>query len=256
MTDHGQKTDIGKRVGLVFPSVDIIRLIDDTIRTERRSQMTLALIESYRLTRFVDTIKLIPATEAEIECVHSKEYIDALKCANSKSEGEYFDKFGLSYDCPTHDGLFKRVYLIYSYTLSCAKKLLRNEVDIALNWMGGWHHAKKAKASGYCYVNDINGAIKYFLKNNRKVFYVDLDLHHGDGVEEEFKLTQRVLTYSVHHYAHGFYPNTGNFSKNPHIINIPLKERVGDFDWIQLNKFGITDTASKSFRAYKICSLF
>jgi histone deacetylase 1/2 len=58
------------------------------------------------------------------------------------------------------------------------------------------HHAKKAEASGFCYINDIVLAILELLKSYRRVLYVDIDIHHGDGVEEAFYLTDRVMTVS------------------------------------------------------------
>lgn len=63
------------------------------------------------------------------------------------------------------------------------------------------HHAKKAEASGFCYVNDIVMAILELLKVYARVLYVDIDIHHGDGVEEAFYLTDRVMTVSVQHAA-------------------------------------------------------
>ena len=58
--------------------------------------------------------------------------------------------------------------------LDDAFALIENKFDICLNWLGGWHHAKRSKASGFCYVNDINGAINYFVQNKKKVLYIDL----------------------------------------------------------------------------------
>lgn len=64
--------------------------------------------------------------------------------------------------------------------------------------MGGYHHAKKAKASGFCYVNDIVLSIQRLLENFDRVLYIDIDVHHGDGVEEAFYHTNRVCTLSIH----------------------------------------------------------
>lgn len=75
-----------------------------------------------------------------------------------------------------------------------ALHLMEGEADIAFNWAGGMHHAKRAEASGFCYVNDIVLAILELLKKYQRVLYVDIDIHHGDGVEEAFYLTDRVMT--------------------------------------------------------------
>ena len=70
-----------------------------------------------------------------------------------------------------------------------AAALARGDAQVCLNWSGGMHHAKKAEASGFCYVNDIVLAILELLKTHARVLYVDIDIHHGDGVEEAFYLT-------------------------------------------------------------------
>ncbi|VEL29899.1 unnamed protein product [Protopolystoma xenopodis] len=108
---------------------------------------------------------------------------------------------------------------------------------VAINWAGGWHHAKRSQASGFCYFNDIVLAIIRLLSfsdrliNNvislktdtssilkglglrpstpARILYIDLDLHHGDGVEEAFWICPRVVTFSIHHSALGFFPGTG-----------------------------------------------
>lgn len=72
-----------------------------------------------------------------------------------------------------------------------AVKLNHGLCDIAINWSGGLHHAKKGEASGFCYVNDLVLAILELLKYHARVLYIDIDVHHGDGVEEAFYLTDR-----------------------------------------------------------------
>lgn len=75
--------------------------------------------------------------------------------------------------------------------------------------LGGLHHAKKMEASGFCYVNDIVLAILELLKYHNRVLYIDIDVHHGDGVEEAFYCTNRVMTVSFHRYG-DFFPGTGD----------------------------------------------
>jgi histone deacetylase 1/2 len=92
----------------------------------------------------------------------------------------------------------------------CPFKILLSlsQSDIAINWSGGLHHAKKSEASGFCYVNDIVLAILELLKVHARVLYIDIDIHHGDGVEEAFYCTDRVMTASFHKYG-DFFPGTG-----------------------------------------------
>lgn len=81
-----------------------------------------------------------------------------------------------------------------------AKRLVNDQYDTVINWAGGLHHAKKAEASGFCYINDLVLAILELLRFHARVLYVDIDIHHGDGVEEAFYLTDRcVQGYHMQH---------------------------------------------------------
>lgn len=81
------------------------------------------------------------------------------------------------------------------FCVDAARKLNHQLCDIAINWAGGLHHAKKSAASGFCYINDLVLGILELLKYHARVLYIDIDVHHGDGVEEAFYFTDRQLTY-------------------------------------------------------------
>ena len=109
--------------------------------------------------------------------------------------------------------------------------MLNNEqCDIAINWAGGLHHARKFQPSGFCYVNDIVIGILELLKVFPRVLYIDIDIHHGDGVQEAFYLTDRVMTVSFHKYGNYFFPGTGDMYEmgaeagRYYSLNVPLKE--------------------------------
>ena len=89
-------------------------------------------------------------------------------------------------------------------------KLNKGQSDVSINWAGGLHHAKKCEASGFCYANDIVLAILELLKHHARVLYLDIDIHHGDGVEEAFYTTDRVMTVSFHKFGDFFFPGTGD----------------------------------------------
>jgi histone deacetylase 1/2 len=114
-----------------------------------------------------------------------------------------------------------------------AIKLNNNQVDVAINWSGGLHHAKKAEASGFCYINDIVLAILELLKYHARVLYIDIDIHHGDGVEEAFYTTDRVMTVSFHKYG-DFFPGTGALKDvgvqlgKYYSVNFPLNDAIDD----------------------------
>ncbi|KAG4301266.1 hypothetical protein PCK1_002576 [Pneumocystis canis] len=114
-------------------------------------------------------------------------------------------------------------------------ELNRGKCDIALNWAGGLHHAKKSEASGFCYVNeqDIVLGIIELLRYYPRVLYIDIDVHHGDGVEEAFYTTDRVMTCSFHKYGE-YFPGTGSIEDigigkgKYYSVNIPLRDGIDD----------------------------
>ncbi|XP_008486891.1 histone deacetylase Rpd3-like, partial [Diaphorina citri] len=112
-------------------------------------------------------------------------------------------------DCPVFDGLYEFCQLSAGGSVAAAVKLNKQASEICINWGGGLHHAKKSEASGFCYVNDIVLGILELLKYHQRVLYIDVDVHHGDGVEEAFYTTDRVMTVSFHKYGE-YFPGTGD----------------------------------------------
>lgn len=186
-----------------------------------RIALTDSLVHSYGLDSHLDIITPTYST-GHLESYHSKEYINSLSTL-SKTD-----------DCPCFPGIseFCNRYSLNSIT---AAQLLNN-YDIAINWSGGLHHAKKTEPSGFCYVNDIVLAIQHLLTKYDRVLYIDIDIHHGDGVEEAFFNNNRVLTLSFHKYGDNFFPGTGEIfsgckeSFNT-VHNVPLKQGMDDFSY-------------------------
>nr|XP_053646254.1 histone deacetylase 3-like [Cherax quadricarinatus] len=151
-------------------------------------------------------------------------------------------RFSIGNDCPVFDGLYDFCSMYTGASLEGAVKLNHNCCDIAINWSGGLHHAKKFEASGFCYVNDIVIAILEMLKYHPRVLYIDIDIHHGDGVQEAFYLTDRVMTVSFHKYGNYFFPGTGDMFEIGHesgryySVNVPLKEGIDDASYTQVFK--------------------
>ncbi|KAJ8606567.1 hypothetical protein MRB53_040867 [Persea americana] len=147
---------------------------------------------------------------------------------------------------------------IHGASLNAAHTLVAGQSDIAINWSGGLHHAKKADASGFCYVNDIVLAILELLRTHPRVLYIDIDVHHGDGVEQAFLSTDRVLTLSFHKYDHlNFFPGTGALHEtgpeapaNPgahHSLNVPLHDGIDDDAYVALFR-GVATRCVDAFR--------
>lgn len=121
-----------------------------------------------------------------------------------------YQKYGLEYDCPYFEGISEYVRLVGGASVACAEFLIQEyndqQIPIAINWQGGRHHAKKSKASGFCYVNDAVLCILRLRARFPKVMYLDLDLHHGDGVETAFTRSSKVAVVSIHRHDRGFFP--------------------------------------------------
>ncbi|PSN31104.1 Histone deacetylase Rpd3 [Blattella germanica] len=124
-------------------------------------------------------------------------------------------------------------YLSSGGSVAAAVKLNKQASEICINWGGGLHHAKKSEASGFCYVNDIVLGILELLKYHQRVLYIDIDVHHGDGVEEAFYTTDRVMTVSFHKYGE-YFPGTGDLRDigagkgKYYAVNIPLRDGMDD----------------------------
>lgn len=111
-------------------------------------------------------------------------------------------------DNPVYEGAFEFNSIAAGGSIGGAQRLASGSTDIAINWAGGLHHAKKTGASGFCYINDIVLGILELLRTFPRVLYVDVDCHHGDAVEEAFYTSERVLTCSLHKFG-DFFPGTG-----------------------------------------------
>src|ERR1700677_1251897 len=167
---------------------------------------------------------------------HTDEYVDFLQKVtpdNMDAFSREQNKFNVGDDCPVFDGLFEFCGISAGGSMEGAARLNRGKADIAINWAGGLHHAKKREASGFCYVNDIVLGILELLRTYTRVLYLDIDCHHGDGVEEAFYTTDRVMTCSIHKFG-DFFPGTGTQSDvgkgkgKGYSINIPLKDGITD----------------------------
>ncbi|CAI2353412.1 unnamed protein product [Caenorhabditis sp. 36 PRJEB53466] len=201
-----------------------------------RIRMTHHLVLNYGLYRNLEIFRPFPASFEDMTRFHTDEYMTFLKSANPdnlKSFNKQMLKFNVGEDCPLFDGLYEFCQLSSGGSLAAATKLNKQKTDIAINWMGGLHHAKKSEASGFCYTNDIVLGILELLKYHKRVLYVDIDVHHGDGVEEAFYTTDRVMTVSFHKYG-DFFPGTGDLKDigagkgKLYSVNVPLRDGITD----------------------------
>jgi len=205
-----------------------------------RLSVTHSLVLNYGLHKKMQVFRPYIASGPDMARFHSEEYIEFLQRV-SPHNIQSFSKSLTHYnvgaaDCPVFDGLYEFCARYTGASLEAAEKLVTEQADIAINWSGGLHHAKKYEASGFCYVNDIVVAILELLKYHSRVLYIDIDIHHGDGVQEAFYLTDRVMTVSFHKYGN-FFPGTGHMYEvgagagRQYSVNVPLKEGMDDVSY-------------------------
>jgi len=221
-----------------------------------RLALTNQMVIGYGLHELMDVYRTRPATYEELRSYHTADFVDFLKrvtpdiAAASKNE---LYAFRLYDDCPIFDGLYDYCSLYTGASLDAARKIVNRQADIAINWSGGLHHAKKSEASGFCYVNDIVLAVLTLLRQYPRVLYIDIDLHHGDGVQEAFYATDRVMTISFHKYDGEFFPQTGNSHEvgtgygEHHSLNVPLNDGINDEAYLRLFK-SVVEPVFNSYR--------
>ncbi|KAJ2944283.1 hypothetical protein O0L34_g18269 [Tuta absoluta] len=201
-----------------------------------RIRMTHNLLLNYGLYRKMEIYRPHKATADEMTKFHSDDYIRFLRSIRPDNMSEYnkqMQRFNVGEDCPVFDGLYEFCQLSAGGSVAAAVKLNKQASEICINWGGGLHHAKKSEASGFCYVNDIVLGILELLKYHQRVLYIDIDVHHGDGVEEAFYTTDRVMTVSFHKYGE-YFPGTGDLRDigagkgKYYAVNIPLRDGMDD----------------------------
>ncbi len=166
---------------------------------------------------------------------HDPNFIEALRTANSGQWREEFLQFNLGgAECPVFAGLFDYILLYVSATMTGVDLIIEENANVAFNPIGGFHHASRSAAEGFCYVNDAIAAIDTFLARGFKVAYIDLDAHHGNGVQDAYYRDDRVLTISLHESGKTLYPWSGFETEigedigQGFTINIPLPQGTDD----------------------------
>jgi acetoin utilization protein AcuC len=196
-----------------------------------RLKLTFELIKSYGLLSLPNTryVEARYADDRELGMFHEEEYIDVLKSVNKGEEISDALRHGLGPgDNPIFRGLLDWSRLLAGASLQAASLVARGEVNIAFNISGGLHHARASQASGFCYVNDAVLAIMWLLRRGLRVAYIDIDAHHGDGVQDAFYETDQVLTISIHESGRTLFPGTGFESElgrgrgEGYSVNIPM----------------------------------
>jgi acetoin utilization protein AcuC len=207
-----------------------------------RLRLTRDLIESYGLLQLADThvIETLPACRQELERFHTSAYLDVLAAANDGEPHPAALAYGLGPgDNPIFPGMYVWSQLCAGGTLQAARLVESGTVDVALHIAGGLHHALASRAAGFCYVNDVVLAITELVNKGYRVAYIDIDVHHGDGVQAAFYHTAEVLTISLHESGAYLFPGTGFVHEvgegmgRGYAVNLPLPPGIDDDVYVE-----------------------
>ncbi len=203
-----------------------------------RLRLACELLASYGVLEAAGSLLAAPrpATKEELLPVHSAEYIEAVRLLSRGDEHVNAARYNFSAlgDNPPYPGMFEAASLSTGASLVAAQLVMSGEARIAFNASGGLHHAMRDRASGFCVFNDPAVAIAYLVSRGQRVAYVDIDAHHGDGVQAAFYDSDQVLTISIHESGRHLFPGTGEVREagesggKGYSVNLPLLPYTGD----------------------------
>jgi acetoin utilization protein AcuC len=201
-----------------------------------RLDLSMRLARSLGVLDGVEMIKPEPATDADLQRVHTAEYLAAVRAAPLAAR-EVGHGLGTE-DNPIFDGMHESSALIAGASIRAAEQIVSGKADRAVNIAGGLHHAMADHAAGFCVYNDCSVAIAWMLEQGvERIAYLDIDVHHGDGVQASFYDDPRVMTISLHQHPLTLWPGTGfctELGSGPAdgtAVNIPLPPGTRDADW-------------------------
>jgi acetoin utilization protein AcuC len=202
-----------------------------------RLQRTFELLDEFGCLEHpnVRVVEPQPAKETELALFHTQEYISAVRSLSNGERHIPAFRFGFGPgDNPIFNGMFESSSLKVGSSLKGAKMLVNAECEVAFSYSGGLHHAGPDFASGFCVFNDAAVAIHWLIGQGLRVAYVDIDVHHGDGVQNAFYNSDKVLTISMHQSGYSLFPGTGFVDETGigdgegYSVNVPLPPFTDD----------------------------
>ena len=211
-----------------------------------RLKMTYELLKSYGLFEgALELIEPIHARREVLETVHASAYLDMIERLEAGEPVRGMQQFGFGGgDNPIFRGLASSSSLYSGAAVQAAQAVVEG-AKVAFSMSGGLHHAHYRKAAGFCVLNDCALAIRRLRTKFAKVAYVDIDVHHGDGVQELFYDDPNALTVSLHEGGDSLFPGTGYVSEigeGPGIgysVNLPFAPYTTDDLWISSFNSGV-----------------
>ncbi|QIQ03369.1 acetoin utilization protein AcuC [Streptomyces liangshanensis] len=205
-----------------------------------RLALTMGLVRAYGLDEVAEVVSAPAAGDSTLRLVHQQAYVDAVR-RFSAHPGDADGSYGIGTpDDPAFAGMHEASALIAGQSVGAAEAVWRGDAAHAVNFAGGLHHAMPGSASGFCIYNDASLAVARMLElGAERVAYIDVDVHHGDGVQETFWDDPRVLTISMHEHPHTLFPGTGwaeetgGEGAEGSAVNIALPAGTGDEGWLR-----------------------
>lgn len=205
-----------------------------------RLSLTRSLVSAFGLDRELAVVAAPAAGDSTLGLVHRADYVAAVRRASVDPKRAELD-YGLgTADNPAFEGMHEASALIAGQSVGGAEAVWRGETEHAVNFAGGLHHAMPGAASGFCVYNDAALAIARLLElGAERVVYVDVDVHHGDGVQAVFWDDPRVLTISLHEHPRTLFPQTGwpeetgGPAAEGSAVNVALPAGTGDEGWLR-----------------------
>ncbi|MFE0099371.1 acetoin utilization protein AcuC [Streptomyces sp. NPDC059009] len=212
-----------------------------------RLALTRGLIGAFGLDRELDVVAAQRAGDSTLRLVHREDYVEAVKAVSADPRAAAVDpRYAAAYGLGTEDdpafaGMHEASALIAGQSVGAAEAVWAGDALHAVNFAGGLHHAMPGAASGFCVYNDAALAIARLLElGAERVAYVDVDVHHGDGVQAAFWEDPRVLTISLHEHPRTLFPQTGwpeetgaAGAAEGSAVNVALPAGTGDAGWLR-----------------------
>jgi acetoin utilization protein AcuC len=205
-----------------------------------RLELTMRLARELGVLGRLDLAPVPAVDDSLLLLGHSQAYIDAVRrCGAVPNSADLEYGLGTS-DVPTFSDMHDVSARIAAATTEAARSVWSEDVGHAFSPAGGLHHAMREAASGFCVYNDLSIAIRWLLEQGvERVAYVDVDVHHGDGVEAAFWDDPRVLTISIHESPHSLFPGTGwpddigGAAAEGYAVNVAIPAGTGDDPWLR-----------------------
>lgn len=214
-----------------------------------RLEAAISLVEA--LDGSIETLSPEPASRNDILSTHSEQFVEQVERASTGQPLPDASNFGLdTVDVPVFEGMDLAARYLVGGTLHGADLIVNGAASKILQLGGGLHHAQRSLASGFCVYNDLSIAIRRLTSSGKRVAYIDIDVHHGDGVQWLHYDDPNVLTISLHESGQYLFPGTGGVHElgdaggKGFKLNVPLEPETSDESYLDVFERVVPHTLS------------